>query len=95
MENGEIKCKKLIGALNDTKGFTMRNLIIESQNNDIHILDGKDILFENIHFKLPHEEEVIINIEGAKSTDILFKQINGIPKNVEYKKLSPIRIKTK
>ena len=29
-ENGEIKCKKLIGALNDAAGFTMRKLTIEA-----------------------------------------------------------------
>ena len=58
--------RKLIGALNDAAGFTMRKLTIESLHNDIHILDGKDILFEDIHFKLP-SEEIRVNVEGKKS----------------------------
>lgn len=94
VENGEIKCEKLIGALNDADGFTLRNLTIESQNNDIHILDGKDILFEDIHIKVP-AGEVMVNVEGERSQNILFKNINDNRKKVEYKKVSPMRIETK
>ena len=88
------KCKKLIGALNDAAGFTMRKLTIESLHNDIHILDGKDILFEDIHFKLP-SEEIRVNVEGKKSKNIIFKNINANQEKVEYKKESPMRIEIK
>ena len=94
VENGEIKCKKLIGVLNDAAGFTMRKLTIESQHNDIHILDGKDILFEDIHFKLPGEE-IRVNVEGKRSKNIVFKNINANQEQVEYKKESPMRIEIK
>ena len=54
IENGEIKCKEINRRPEMMpSGFTMRKLTIESLHNDIHILDGKDILFEDIHFKLP------------------------------------------
>ena len=52
VENGEIKCKKLIGALNDAAGFTMRKLTIEAQHNDIHILDGKGADLLTLHEEL-------------------------------------------
>ncbi len=94
VENGEIKCKKLIGALNDAAGFTMRKLTIEAQHNDIHILDGKDILFEDIHFKLP-AGEIMVNVEGERSGNIVFKNINANQEKVEYKKESPMRIEIK
>ena len=94
VENGEIKCRKLIGALNDAAGFTMRKLTIESQHNDIHILDGKDILFEDIHFKLP-AGEIMVNVEGERSGNIVFKNINANQEKVEYKKESPMRIEIK
>lgn len=94
VENGEIKCKKLIGALNDAAGFTMQKLTIEAQHNDIHILDGKDILFEDIHFKLP-AGEIMVNVEGERSGNIVFKNINANQEKVEYKKESPMRIEIK
>lgn len=93
VENGEIKCKKLIGALNDAKGFTMRNLKIESQNNEIKILDGKDILVDRVQFRVPGEE-VIVHIEGEQSGNILFENINGKEGRTAYTNQSPLKIKT-
>ena len=92
VENGEIKCKKLIGALNDANGFTMRNLTIDSQSNEINILDGKDIFFKNIRFKVPHKE-VIIKIEGERSKNILLENINSNTQKTVYKKSSPLKVK--
>lgn len=93
VENGEIKCKKLIGALNDAKEFTMRNLKIESQNNEIKILDGKDILVDRVQFRVPGEE-VIVHIEGEQSGNILFEDINGKEGRTAYTNQSPLKIKT-
>lgn len=94
VENGEIKCKKLIGALNDAKGFTMRNLRIECQSNEINILDGKDILVDQVHFQVPGEE-VIVNIEGERSENIVFEDLNGKQSRIIYKNQSPMKIKTR
>lgn len=92
VENGEIKCNKLIGALNDAKGFTMRNVDIDSKNNEINILDGKEILFENVNFNFP-SEEIIVNVEGDSSKNIVFKNINQNQREISYRKVSPLRIK--
>lgn len=94
VENGEIKCKKLIGALNDAKEFTMRNLGIECQSNEINILDGKDILVDQVHFQVPGEE-VIVNIEGERSENIVFEDLNGKQSRIIYKNQSPMKIKTR
>lgn len=94
VENGEIKCKKLIGALNDAKRFTMRNLRIECQSNEINILDGKDILVDQVHFQVPGEE-VIVNIEGERSENIVFEDLNGKQSRIIYKNQSPMKIKTR
>lgn len=94
VENGEIKCKKLIGALNDAKGFTMRNLRIECQSNEINILDGKEIIVDRVHFQAPGEE-VIVNIEGERSGNIVFEDINGKKGRITFTNQSPLKIKTR
>lgn len=94
VENGEIKCKKLIGALNDAKGFTMRNLRIECQSNEINILDGKEIIVDRVHFQAPGEE-VIVNIEGERSGNIVFEDINGKKGRTTFTNQSPLKIKTR
>lgn len=88
VENGRIKCKKLIGAMNDVKNFTMRKLEIEtSEGNEINILDGQDILFDKVKFIVPNNE-VKVNVEGEKSKNILFK---GVEKQeISYKGTSPL-----
>ncbi len=54
----------------------------------------KDILFEDIHFKLP-AGEIMVNVEGERSGNIVFKNINANQEKVEYKKESPMRIEIK
>lgn len=65
----------------------MRKLTIEAQHNDIHILDGKDILFEDIHFKLP-AGEIMVNVEGERSGNIVFKNINANQERLSIKGIS-------
>ena len=50
IENGEVNTEALIPALYDVEGFTLRNLTVNSQENKINILHGKDILFEEVKF---------------------------------------------
>lgn len=94
VENGEIKCRKLIGVLNDVVGFMMWKLMIELQYNDIYILDGKDILFEDIYFKF-FVGEIMVNVEGERFGNIVFKNINVNQEKVEYKKEFFMRIEIK
>lgn len=70
IENGQINSKKLIGAMNDVDGFTMRNIKITAQDNQINILDGRNILFDNVEFTVPNGE-LITNIKGEKSKNII------------------------
>ncbi|WP_342382285.1 glycoside hydrolase family 28 protein [Bacteroides ovatus] len=70
IENGQINSQKLIDAMNDVDGFTMRNMKIKAQDNKINILDGRNILFDNVEFTVP-DGEIITNIKGEKSKNII------------------------
>lgn len=70
IENGQINSLKLIDAMNDVDGFTMRNIKIKAQDNKINILDGRNILFDNVEFTVPNGE-IITNIKGEKSKNII------------------------
>lgn len=92
IENGEINdSKQLVKALNDVNGFTMKNVMIHSQSNQINILDGRNILFENVQFSVP-ENKVIVNIEGDKAEDISFKGIKPNQETIKYNGTSPLTI---
>lgn len=92
IENGSIQCKKLISALNDVQDFTMQSLDIETEENEINILDGREIRLKDIHFHTP-AHEVKIYIEGEKSKDITIENIHGEKESITYKNQSPLRIK--
>lgn len=49
--------------MNDVNGFILRNLEINSQDNKISILDGQNILFDNVLFTVP-AGELYTNIRG-------------------------------
>lgn len=72
IENGEIKANKLISAINDVDGFTLRNLTITAEDNKINILDGRNVLFENVKFNVPGDE-LVVNVKGDESRNILFR----------------------
>lgn len=89
IESGKINSKKLIGALNDVNGFTFRNLEIYAEDNKINILDGRNILFENVTFTVPHGE-ILTNIKGDKSQNIIIQ--NG-ESRTECSQDTPIKVK--
>lgn len=89
IENGTINSEKLIGALNDVDGFTMRNLDIHAVDNQINILDGRNILFDNINFTVSHGE-IVTNIKGDKSENIVLQ--NGDSRTICSKE-KPIKVK--
>ena len=72
IENGKINSQKLITAMNDVNGFILRNLEINSQDNKISILDGQNILFDNVLFTVP-AGELYTNIRGEKSKNIVYQ----------------------
>lgn len=89
IESGQINSKDLISAMNDVDGFILKDLDITcSEGNQINILDGKNILFENINFTVP-TGQIITNIKGTKSQNILYKE-NG--QTIECKHNLPIKV---
>ncbi len=76
IENGKITCKVLGNALNDTDGFTVRNVTVRSQEGKINVLDSRNILFENVTFTVP-EDKITVRVEGDKSGNIRF--LNSTP----------------
>ena len=52
IENLVGKTNKLI-RMTDVKGFTLKNITIQSKDPSIFISDGRDVLFEQVHFLLP------------------------------------------
>lgn len=93
IENGQINSQKLIDAMNDVDGFTMRNMKIKAQDNKINILDGRNILFDNVEFTVP-DGEIITNIKGEKSKNIIVqtnqeKTVCSKEKPIKVAQLSP------
>lgn len=76
IEDGEVNTTALIPVLNDVENFTLRNLIFHARENQIHILDGKNILFDQVRFQIP-EKEIVVNIKGEQSTGIIFRNNGG------------------
>lgn len=79
IENGEIHTTSLIPALNDVDGFTLRNLSLRAQENEIHILDGRNILLDQVRFEVP-TGEIDVDIQGRQSASIAFR---GDGKNID------------
>lgn len=99
IEDGKINSKKLISALNDVDGFTLRNIDINAEDNKINILDGQNILFDDVNFAVPHGE-ILTNIKGDKSHNIILQ--NGesrtecsLEKPIKVEKLSQASTKPK
>lgn len=72
IENGEVNTTSLIPMLNDVDGFTLRNLNLQAQKNKINVLDGRNILFDQIRFGVA-EGEIAVDIQGGQSVGILFR----------------------
>lgn len=77
LENGSIRCNKLIPVMNDFDNVIMRNLSIKSDDNNIKILDGTGLLLDDIVFSLP-ENKLYIKVKGKRAGDINYRHI-GLP----------------
>ena len=93
IENGEIKCKKLISALNDARHITLRHLTIESESNEINLLDCQDVQFFHVDFILP-TNELIVNVEGDDNKDICFDG-GSVQGNACFDGINPMRVQLK
>lgn len=70
IENLMGKADKLI-RMTDVKGFTLKNITIQSKDPTILINDGRDILFEQVHFQIPGGK-VKIKTQGDLAKDPRF-----------------------
>ncbi len=94
VENGLIYTKKLITAFNDGDNFTLRNLDIHTEENEIMILDSKNITFDNVRFDTP-SKKIVVQVEGDDAQNICFKDGNIEGKEACYKDVSPFIIDLK
>ncbi len=72
IENGVVKTNVIIKTLNDSEGFTFKNLTIQATNNQMTIDDSSDVLFENVNFYVP-EHSLNINMKGEKTSGIIIR----------------------
>lgn len=75
IENGEVNTTSLIPVLNDVDGFILRNLSFRARENKINILDGRNILLDQVRFEIPGNE-LTVNIQGTQSASIVLRN-NG------------------
>ncbi|WP_207955373.1 glycoside hydrolase family 28 protein [Segetibacter sp. 3557_3] len=75
IENADIRSSGLI-TLQDVTDITISNSTIESKDAVLTVLDGKDIRFDKVVFKVPGKQ-VVTKISGEKSGNIIFR--NSLP----------------
>jgi hypothetical protein len=71
IERANINAKNLFTA-HDIKDITIRDVNIQSQDSLISILDGRNVVFKNVQFKVPCNN-IISNISGPSSENIKFE----------------------
>ncbi|GAE84938.1 polygalacturonase [Bacteroides reticulotermitis JCM 10512] len=81
IESGTINTKELIPVMNDFINFTMRNLSIKTDHNVINIIDGQNLLLDNIGFIIP-KNKLYINVQGEKVKNI---KVRNIQPDIEIK----------
>lgn len=89
IENGVVECKKIITALCDGRDITLRNLSLTCEENEIWILDGANIWFDQVTFTTPHSQLSVV-VEGDKSENIRFTGGSVKENEVSYQGISPM-----
>ena len=81
------KTDKLI-RMTDVKGFTLKNITIHSKYSTVLIDDGRNILFEQVHFQIPGGK-VKIKTQGdlAKEPQFVRCLMNYIHKKIKDEKV--------
>lgn len=71
VEDVNVTCDALVTHMDDVDGFVVKNSVIRSQENEIKILDGRNITFDGVSIHTPNGK-VTVNVEGDKSQNINF-----------------------
>jgi polygalacturonase len=71
LENADVNCNKLM-RLSDAKGFSFKNVAIQSADAGISLLDVRGLSFDNVTFKVPGGE-VTTRIQGEATADLRFQ----------------------
>ena len=90
IENAEVKTKQLIRSLNDVKDFTVRNVQLSAEKDTIKILDGQNLLFQNVQISVP-SNRIHVLMEGKRCNNIRFEDIT----NKDGKNVKVVRKKVK
>lgn len=77
IENAIVNTQDLIIA-HDSRNVTIRNAQIQSEDSLIHIIDSRNLNFENVEFNIPGDK-LHMTISGAESDSILFE--NTVPEH--------------
>jgi polygalacturonase len=75
LENATVNSKKLFTA-HDAKNITIKNVVVQSPDSLIKLVDTRNLTFENVQFKTPGNE-IISEVSGELSENIQFK--NTVP----------------
>jgi polygalacturonase len=90
IENAEVKTKQLVRSLNDVKDFTVRNVQLSAEKDTIKILDGQNLLFQNVQISVP-SNRIHVLMEGKRCNNIRFEDIT----NKDGKNVKVVRKKVK
>lgn len=71
IENADANCNKLI-RISDAKNFHFKNVHVQSTDAALTLLDARDLLFDEVSFKVPGNE-VVATLQGAATTNIRFQ----------------------
>jgi polygalacturonase len=71
LENADIRAGRLINVA-DVQKLTLRNVTIESRDAALRFLDAREVLFENVTFKVPGDA-IEAELEGELTDDIRFQ----------------------
>jgi hypothetical protein len=80
IENADVTAKRVFAAA-DIKGFTVRNATIRADDALLTLVDGRDVLFDNVRWTLPGGAPVA-DISGDASDHIEFRDcLPPLPKD--------------
>ena len=80
IENVDVTAKLLFAAA-DIKGFTVRNATIRTDDAQVTLVDGRDVLFDNVRWTIPGGAPAV-TISGDRSDNVQFRDcVPPLPKD--------------